>query len=1236
MALQVFSALRNPQRFFALAPVAEELVPLLLLGRNGRARETGERVRSKWAQLLQALTRALVANMSIARGESPPIVQAFTHDGSAGPVPPVLNAPTAMVLTLAARLLSAMPRELWAPDVVPPALADTLGACARDEVLSALLPGLRGALLPLLEVLRPDVPGLLGVAAAGEAATQAGADLVRQVHSLHTAQVAPRDWLQLLDAALPALHLPNQDRLLEAMIQGLAIVCFRCGDGKDERQAPQSHAPSRRLFETPQRGDGGSPGGVEAAQGASAHGGSHAAEAMPEWAQAAEAAFLELLSHESSTVALACYSLLEGLAQDASFRPADVSNLLAILSNAELAMELRRSAAEQMMALAGEARLREVLEEEASLWTITCIAALRDPSNGAALTASQADALAAQGLAPPTPDLLSTLDVQLPLAAINLLFVLTTCSPRVRAWLSNDAPWTQQAPSAPYGNAGRSGAELIMGGVLPLVFHSLVTVRRAVARLLASLTFGGEADKWSGWAPSAAAEPRKDHVIPAGGAGARQAGVTGSTSRAGDVLLLPQPFQRRHCFPCKVSCLAAVEASTTHAECTEALYGLQLACASRTGIEALAAADWQTRLDALLSTSPASPEDVALWTSLLEVVQRMLLCGVLSQHELSQLAALLRQSAPAVLSAPDAAADPPGVPLALADSEALPDFTGQYMRLTCTQLLMETLVSLIRSAHADLPLEQAVRVLSALAPTQLLQTLAAAYIGNDSANFGCRALAVQLLLEVVSLLAAAQKAGVPHVLTLEPGLQDALLASLHALLGTISGSLAAGAVAAAHLVGGGGSGLVDRSHERQAGGFAGKGAVRAGTLALLHLTDLLPVAVWTSVWTQLSGSFWVSRLLRDRDAVLRALAAEVLARLMQPGADSTHLMVAQGWPDAAKMMAKAALDRANCYALRTAALRVLCGCMAQSSQHSTVREAASVAPGAADTPPEAASLPRRQLFSSATGLPPAALLLQQAALWTKLPAMLCEPDAPTPFLAAVLSLLLQGTLLDGEGTVALLRQPGMVDRLLHLLHVGVANSAMAKAPASAKLDAAARGDRAAVIALLCWACRRSGAIHPAAQHANSEVDRLLGGWAKAPAGMQLEQCAGLRLTMYGEPEGAQHDDPGQLREQLWGLHCSTLAAQLLAHTQQEPPLLPLPSLGHSNARAASTVLEVFARVGACVPALDATRGLETAAEAPERSAKLEAALQLAAAGNAVLQQLEDEEVHQVGTSASYA
>jgi hypothetical protein len=49
---------------------------------------------------------------------------------------------------------------------------------------------------------------------------------------------------------------------------------------------------------------------------------------------------------------------------------------------------------------------------------------------------------------------------------------------------------------------------------------------------------------------------------------------------------------------------------------------------------------------------------------------------------------------------------------------------------------------------------------------------------------------------------------------------------------------------------------------------------------------VLPVA-------QLSGSFWLSRLLRDRDATLRVLAVQLLAVALQPGAAATQTLVAQ-------------------------------------------------------------------------------------------------------------------------------------------------------------------------------------------------------------------------------------------------------------------------------------------------------------------------------------------------------
>ncbi|PNH11400.1 hypothetical protein TSOC_001802 [Tetrabaena socialis] len=1366
IAIQAFHALKDPGRLFAVAPLLEELVPLLLLGPDGALAVGGEQERVKWAQLLQVLSQALLANLSIARAESPPIVQAYTRNGGATPLPPLLNAPAAAVLTLAARLLSALPSALWAPEVVPPALLDTLAAAARDEVLSALLPGVRAAALPLLRAMRPDVCTLLDVAAAGEQALAAADLLVRQVPLLREGALAPARWLQQLQLALPALHLPGQGALLEAVVQGLALACGARGSADAS-------------------GASGSPGDA---------GGPGAGAAAAAWSLQSEGLLMSLLAHPRSEVALACYALLEELVREVgaqpghplprmlvhqvvldggqrddlvvpaanprlarSFRPADVANLLAITANAALAPELRRSACEQMLALAAEERLRECLQEEASLRVIARVvsSALRYPTTAASLTASQASALAEAGLPPPQPDSLSCLDVQLPVAALNLLFVLASHSARVRAWLVRDeAPpgasptqpcdggaWAEMGAGGAPGVGGSGGEEvggglgMLVEGVLALAFHPMVTVRRSVARLFAAVCFGGEADRWSGWAALEGA------AGAAGGQGdapgvRRAAGGTGS---AGDVLRLPAPFQRSYCFPCRVTwlglpavvarpseqarglegkpqlqdvvseqrelvvlvvqerqalraaggdtarllalmneqpdrlgmlppaavhtlaaniravapavlvsrCLAAVSASASHAECSAALRGLQTACSTRQGVAALAAGGWQVHLEQLLSCSPASPEDRALWRELLGPIQRAVVSGAMNEPQLLQLALYLQQSTGQLLSPPDAMTDPPTVPVALAGSAMLPDHTAQHAHIACTLDVLATLVELVRCARERLTLRQALRVLSALSPTALLNTLATAYIGNTAANYGCRVLAIQLLHEATALLAAVRAAGADEPPPLDPGLGEALRTCLHSLLGNVSGGFAATAASAQRLTGGGGGPAVaavaaERARERQAGGFAGKAAVRLAMHCLLHVTALLPPQDWTSSWQQLSGSFWVSRLMRDRDGVQRTLAVEVLARLLQPGADGTQGMVAQGWPDAVKMMARAATDRGNCFALRAAALRALCACMAQDAQPGAPTQAASEAGGSgpAATPASELPLPRRQLFSSRTSLPPAASLLRDDALWAGLAALLRDPAAPAPCLAAGLALLLQALLLEGKRSAGLLRQLGLMGRLLQMLDVA---AALQQTGGEAEGWSRTGAGRGAVLAVLgAEAGGRGGAgrgdgrgaAEGGAVEGAAAAEQGAAGWADVTADVQLERAVGLDAGAGPGAAPLPAADPSQLHQHLCALRCAGLVAALVAHTQQEPALLQLHLIGHAPADVARALLAAFVRLAAGVATLEGasrgswlhSRGMHAAALG---AARLEAVRQCAVASTALLQALTEQEAQQL-------
>lgn len=267
---------------------------------------------------LQALSTALVSNLSIARAESPPIVQAYTRDSatSACTPLPVINAPTVAVLSLAARLVTALPPELWVAGIVPPVLTDTLAAVARDEVLSMLLPGLRVATQPLLAVLRPDTTRLLEVAAASEAALAAGEELTRQLPALRTGRLDPEVWLARLEAALPALHLPGQAALLQAVLQGLAEVCSSSNRNSSAGAGTHDlgrHGTSRRLAWASAAASAGSP--------SKASGPAGTASGDPAWVSRAEGLFLQLLSHSSPEVALACYGLLEGMVQETRTEP---------------------------------------------------------------------------------------------------------------------------------------------------------------------------------------------------------------------------------------------------------------------------------------------------------------------------------------------------------------------------------------------------------------------------------------------------------------------------------------------------------------------------------------------------------------------------------------------------------------------------------------------------------------------------------------------------------------------------------------------------------------------------------------------------------------------------------------------------------------------------------------------------------------------------------------------------
>lgn len=72
----------------------------------------------------------------------------------------------------------------------------------------------------------------------------------------------------------------------------------------------------------------------------------------------------------------------------------------------------------------------------------------------------------------------------------------------------------------------------------------------------------------------------------------------------------------------------------------------------------------------------------------------------------------------------------------------------------------------------------------------------------------------------------------------------------------------------------------------------------SGCVCCSHADDTVGVSV------QVGGTFWLTRLARDREAAVQAAALSLLAHLASPGAPLTRRMLLQGWPEAGTAVLK--------------------------------------------------------------------------------------------------------------------------------------------------------------------------------------------------------------------------------------------------------------------------------------------------------------------------------------------
>lgn len=112
-------------------------------------------------------------------------------------------------------------------------------------------------------------------------------------------------------------------------------------------------------------------------------------------------------------------------------------------------------------------------------------------------------------------------------------------------------------------------------------------------------------------------------------------------------------------------------------------------------------------------------------------------------------------------------------------------------------------------------------------------------------------------------------------------------------------------------------------NDAQAFSFQRKGLLKAGLRLLLGICHVEVVDTWSRIWAKVGGTFWMSRLLRDRDSVVRKLGAAAMALAVDPRALPTWVMVLSRWKEAPSCLVRLMLKSGECESARCMAIKFL-------------------------------------------------------------------------------------------------------------------------------------------------------------------------------------------------------------------------------------------------------------------------------------------------------------------------
>ncbi|KAK3275263.1 hypothetical protein CYMTET_16591 [Cymbomonas tetramitiformis] len=375
--------------------------------------------------------------------------------------------------------------------------------------------------------------------------------------------------------------------------------------------------------------------------------------------------------------------------------------------------------------------------------------------------------------------------------------------------------------------------------------------------------------------------------------------------------------------------LAAVAEAASHDAAGASLQHLVLqANCSAEWCRHMAGADWPSAFNRLLSATPSSVQDHELWSVMLRLLSKLLgtqaaskdalhfLVMTLQQHSLPLLEAAAEVGAVAASGRPHPQPHPAGgesegrgatntkpttAPVLRHPMVAGHNIgTGESRRhvlalVDAAAAALQLLIEVLKQCQAQGDGVFMCRVLTVLMGSRLHSLLVQRYLAKHDADYGCRVLAARCVCQLAEMVVLAE-GNTPGPPPAGSAWGDTLATAVEPMVRQIAAL-----------------------RYDQEWGMIGRGLLREA-LGALHAVAGGSSRSWHDVWRASGGSYWLTRLARDREGRVRTAVLALLALVAGPYGRATRAWLSQTWPEAPGVMVRVAMDGTECAATRAEAL----------------------------------------------------------------------------------------------------------------------------------------------------------------------------------------------------------------------------------------------------------------------------------------------------------------------------